>query len=313
MVSNVLIKALLIILLPCIVFALYIEGQRYDPALIDFKSIPKTPVSENSTDTLPSLKEAKSISGYNFTGRQRDFTKDNLYEHVNGHAEYFIGMGFKKLTVYEYSSSGDQPEIQVEVFDMGKSIQAFGVLMDAVGSKAVSVDIGSIGYQTQSAILFIRGNYYVRVMPYKKGVSVSAFAKGFDSTLPSSTKDSFDVLARLPKLGKVISTRYVKEGYRGMDFLNNVIERQYEKDGRSINLALLLAGDNEIQKIVKTALDFAKKSGAEYEKIEVSKGEVFKINDKYEGNWALIRSRDSLLCLFGDIDDEIIQKVANVK
>ncbi|MCX8027709.1 MAG: hypothetical protein N3A62_07660 [Thermodesulfovibrionales bacterium] len=312
MLKEILIKSLLILLLPCIVLALYLEGQRYDPALLDFKSAPKKSQSEQILEKTPLSDTSKAIDGFNIIGKPREFTKDNLYEHVNGHAEYFIGMGFKKLTVSEYAANGNQPEIQVEVFDMGMPLQAFGVLMDAVGSKATSVSVGSMGFKTQNAVLFIKGQYYVRVIPYKKEANIIAFAKGFERLLPSSKTDPFGVFGKLPKIGKVISTKYVKEGYRGLDFLNNVIERQYEYEGGVIHLALLVAKEEEIKTVVRSALEFLGKSGSEYQRIQTPKGEVFKIHDKYEGDWVMIHSKDAVICLFGNINDDVIKKVSDV-
>ncbi|MFQ3574478.1 MAG: DUF6599 family protein [Thermodesulfovibrionales bacterium] len=303
----------MLLLLPCIAVGLYLEGQRYDPALLDFKALPKKTQADTSSESESSPKVLSQVSGYSLIGRQREYKKENLHEHVNGHAEYFIGMGFKRLTVYEYSRSESQPEIQVEVFDMGKPLHAFGVLMDVVGAKAVAVDIGTIGYQTQGAIIFTKSDYYVRVIPYKKGLDVSKFAREFESLLPTKGKDSLDVLKKLPKLGRIVSTRYIKEGYRGLEFLNNVIERQYERDGKQIQLALILAGDDESQRLLNSAIDFVKRSGAEYQRVEGLKNEVYRISDRYEGDWIIIRSKDMLLCLFGDFNEEVIQRVAGVR
>src|SRR5271157_2779038 len=114
-------RLLLLGLLPCIAAVLYVRGQSYDPALIDFKtaagpvipavSAPRQPVEKALP--APILQE---IAGFRLLGKEHRYTKDNLYEHVDGHAEYFIGAGFAGLTVTEYVPAGsvaDQAEIQV--------------------------------------------------------------------------------------------------------------------------------------------------------------------------------------------------------
>ena len=76
------------------------EGQTYDPALIQFQS------SLSQTDPALSFFPDK-ITEFSRIGQIRTFTKENLYEYVNGHAEYFISAGFSRLSVGEYSEAGD--------------------------------------------------------------------------------------------------------------------------------------------------------------------------------------------------------------
>src|SRR5512140_3495651 len=148
-------RLLLLALLPCIAVFLYLRGQQYDPALINFKSAAETtvtgqveqapgsigagsPSDPGKTQTLPGP-DSGNITGFLQVGRERLYTKDNLYEHVDGHAEYFIGAGFSGLSIREYApaaSKDTKAGIQVEVFDMGNSIQAFGVLTDESGDNA---------------------------------------------------------------------------------------------------------------------------------------------------------------------------------
>ncbi len=49
------------------------------------------------------------------------------------------------------------------------------------------------------------------------------------------------------------------------------------------------------------------KSGTKYEKAERGGKDVYKVIDRYEGNWLLIKSRDSVFGLFGTDDEEILK------
>src|SRR3990172_10381103 len=117
-------RLLLLALLLVIALIIYFTGQHYDPALIQFDQSGQG----QGVSVLPD-----EVNGLKKTGQIRQFTKENLYEYVNGHAEYFISAGFAGLLVGEYASSGtdaSRPDIQTEIYDMGRSIQAFGILMD---------------------------------------------------------------------------------------------------------------------------------------------------------------------------------------
>ncbi|HWR59915.1 MAG TPA: DUF6599 family protein [Thermodesulfovibrionales bacterium] len=309
-------RILLIGLLPLIAAVLFFKGQSYDPALIDFRSVVRqeAPVSSGP---LRSVREPLApsspgeITGFRQLGRPHTYTKENLYEHVNGHAEYFIGAGFMGLTVTEYIAVGSKAtgaEIRTEVFDMGKNIQAFGVLADESGGNPAPVSVGVMGYKSSGGVNFIKGSYYVKISALDPKAPVLKFAKAFAETLPSG-KDSFQVFAKLPDMGKVSNTRFIKEGYRGLDFLRNVIEREYSTGGRKITVALISGSEHEIRTVMSSFDRYFKKSGIPNEKLKRGGREVYKVTDKYEGTWFLIPGRDAVFAVFGTDDEEILRHI----
>ena len=316
-------RLLLLGLLPCIAAVLYIEGQNYDPALLDFKaapegSIPASPASVNSprpAEKALSAPAGKDIAGFRPMGEGRRYAKDNLYEHVDGHAEYFIGAGFAGLTVTGYSTAGAgaaQPEIEVEVYDMGKGIQAFGVLVDESGENPQAVSVGTMGFRTSAGVNFIKGRYYVKVTAFKPRSPVLKFAKAFSDTLPPG-QDSFKGFSRFPDLGKVEKTRFVKEGYRGLDFLRNVIEREYSTGSGKIMVALMADGPQQVKPLMASFMEYFRKSGMRYEKAGGEVREAYKVMDKYEGNWFLVSAGDAVFGVFGTEDEGILGHFAKGK
>ncbi len=307
-------RLLLIGLLPLIAGVLYFRGQNYDPALIDFKTtspqeVPAPAASSEVIQESPPLPVAQDIKGFRKMGEAHHYTKEDLYEYVNGHAEYFISAGFQGLTVTEYIASGSMAalaDIQVEVYDMGKSIQAFGVLADESGENPPPVSVGTMGYKTSGGVNFIKGRYYVKISAFSPKTPVIEFAKGFADTL-SAGQDFFQVFSKFPDLGKVESTRFSKEGYRGLDFLHNVIEREYSTGSGRIKVALMEGSEPEIRSLLSSFLDYFAKSGMPYEMTERSGREVYRVIDKYEGNWYLIRSRDAIFGVFGTDDENILK------
>ncbi len=311
-------RLLLLGLLPCIAAVLYVRGQSYDPALIDFKTAagPVMPVVSAPQQLVeqampaPALQE---IAGFRRLGEEQHFTKDNLYERVDGHAEFFIGAGFTGLTVTEYVSAGSrakQAEIEVEVYDMGKGIQAFGVLSDESGDNPKEVSVGAMGFKTSGGVNFIKGRSYVKISAFDVKTPVLKFAKAFSDTIFSGPpgEDSFDkVFSRFPDLGKVEKTRFIKEGYRGLDFLHNVIEREYSTGDKKIEVALMTGSAQEMKVLLASFVDYFRKSGIRYERAGRDGSEVYKVMDKYEGNWFLIPARNTLFGVFGTGDEEILK------
>lgn len=313
-------RLLLIGLLPLVAGVLYLKGQKYDPALIDFKTAvrqeaPGPAASPQAIKESQPLQVAQDIAGFRQLGEGHRYTKDNLYEHVDGHAEYFISAGFQRLTVTEYISIGSnatQAEIQAEVFDMGNSIQAFGVLADESGENPLPVSVGTMGYKTSSGVNYIKGRYYVKISAFNPKTQAIKFAKGFADTL-SGGQDSFQVFSKFPDIGKVENTRFAKEGYRGLDFLHNVIEREYSTVNGKIKVALMAGSEREARSLMSSFLDYFGKSGVRYEETQRGGREVYKVMDKYEGNWFLIRSRDAVFGVFGTDDEKILKSFMKEK
>ncbi|MBF0329997.1 MAG: hypothetical protein HQL10_12630 [Nitrospirae bacterium] len=308
-------RTILILVLPCIAAVIYLKGQKYDPALLDFKASAKsTAESIQKDETATGQKESSSalpsdIEGFKQFGKTREFNKDNLFEHVNGHAEYFISAGFKKLSVIEYVSSTSkpsQPELQAEVYEMGSGLQAFGVLIDESGAKAEAVNIGTMGFKTSAGISFFKGRYYVKIAPYSGKPPLMLFASKFEKKLPAAGGE-FSAFSKLPALGKTVATRFIKEGYRGLDFFKNVIEREYAVDGKTLQIALISGKDKEIKDFATALNSYLQKSAISFEKESKQNKEIYKISDKYEGNWYVVLEKTAAFGIFGASDGSILR------
>jgi hypothetical protein len=312
--APLLLRLGLIGLLPLIAVVLYVKGQKYDPALLDFaktggQEAPGQTVQLQTVTESAASAAASDLAGFRRVGQERSFTKDNLYEHVNGHAEYFISAGFKGLAVAEYAPSGSdtlKAGIQTEVYDMGKDIQAFGVLVDESGENSTPVSVGTMGYRNSGGINFVKGRYYVKITALDPKLPLISFAKAFAGTLPAAS-GSFSAFDRLPRIGKTGKTRFIKEGYRGLDFFRNVIEREYRIDDKKIILALLAGSRQEISQTVPAFLEYVKKSGMPIEQSEQADRTIYKVSDKYEGSWFLISSPNAVFAVFGTDDNTVLR------
>jgi len=297
-------RMLLIGLLPLIAVLLYSEGQRYDPALIRFDQLPSD--GDTTTRLLP-----ERIEGFNLLGNVRFYTKDNLYEYVNGHAEYFISAGFISLAVGEYNASNassTEPDVIIDIYDMGKSIQAFGVLSDESGGSLSDI-IGSLtGFISPAGISFTSGHYYVKLSAYNDTVPLQAIAARI-AGLIGEASDPFPEFSRLPDIGIVAATRFIKEAYRGLDFVNNVIEREYVINGGRAQIFIVTKEMGDIDTMTEAFMKYFRQSGIEFSSMHRKDSTVYTISDPYEGDWSLIVFPDSLVGVFGAADDTILNKL----
>lgn len=301
MANSLTYRLLLLLLLPAVAAAIYIKGQRYDPALIKFK-----PLSEEASSiTFP-----REIEGFSIGSQPRRYSKENLYEYINGHAEYFIGAGFVSLFVGEYAKKGSekkQPDATVAVYDMGKDIQAFGIIADETGKDYKEIKIGAKGYKSPQGISFIKGRYYVKISSFTKDTPLIKIAEAVEKNI-SEKSDAFSAFSRFPALGEVTGTRFIKEAYRGLDFLPNVLEREYRVNGKRIQVFLVTGSEKEMEKFEVAFFDFFKKSKVEYVVIEKYGRKFYKVSDPYEGDWYLLPSNDALFGIYGADDDDLVRQ-----
>lgn len=297
-------RVLLTGLLPVIAALVYLEGQHYDPALIRFDQLQSE--SNAITRLIP-----EELEGFRLLGNVRFYTKDNLYEYVNGHAEYFISAGFISLAVGEYAAStspSSEPDVIIDIYDMGKSIQAFGVLSDESGGTLSDIDGGLTGFRSPAGISFTNGQYYVKLSSFNDNVQLEAVAARIAGSTGEAS-DPFPEFSRFPDIGIVAATRFIKEAYRGLDFLNNVIEREYIIDGSSIQVFIVTKDSGDVDAIADSFMKYFQQSGIKFSSANKKNSTVYTIRDPYEGDWSLIVFPDSLVGLFGAADDSIIDKL----
>jgi hypothetical protein len=312
--GQLLLRLGLIGFLPFIALTLYVKGQKYDPALLEFTKTSTQEISGQAAQLQPVTESASSaavsdFAGFRKVGQERRYTKDNLYEHVDGHAEYFISAGFEGLAVAEYAPAGSstlKTEIQAEVYDMGNDIQAFGVLIDESGENPPAVSIGTMGFRHSGGINFVKGRYYVKLTAMDPKLELMSFAKAFADTFPSASRP-FSAFDRLPRNGRAGKTRFIKEGYRGLDFFHNVLEREYTIEGQKVILALLAGSTQEMIQSVPAFLEYVKKSGMPLEQSEQAGKTIYKVNDKYEGSWFLVSSPKAVFAVFGTDDKALLE------
>lgn len=296
-------RILLIGLLPVIAVLLYFEGQRYDPSLIRFDQ------ARSDSDTITHLLP-ESIGGLSLIGNARLYTKDNLYEYVNGHAEYFISAGFISLAVGEYTeatSSSSEPDVVIDIYDMGKSIQAFGVLSDESGGSISDIDGGLTGFMSPAGMSFTSGHYYVKLSAYNENIPIETLAARIAGSIGEAS-DPFPEFSRFPEIGDVTATRFIKEAYRGLDFVNNVIEREYVIDGSTVQVFIVAGDTGAVDEIAESFMKHFQQSGIKFSRTQRRSSTLYKIRDPYEGDWSMIVFPDSLVGVFGSSDEAIINK-----
>jgi len=299
-------KLLVFGLLPFAGIAVDLRGQDRNPAL----SSAAAPQSSAGDAAMESFLPVQ-ISGLSRLASAKGYTKENLYELIDGHADYYISAGFNGLAMADYGMSGRGAKdsvLEIYIYDMAKPIQAFSVLNDEAGGKIHGTSTEVFRNENLQSVSFSSGRYYVRILAYDKDVPVDAVQKQIKLAIGIADEE-FPEFARLPSLGEVIKTRFVRESYMGISGLNDVIERQYKTAGGNTTVSLCFGTQDDIKKITESLIKYLRDSKINYTETEIKGSTVYKVNDPYEGDWMLIPLGDSLFGLYGSFDDGIVGEI----
>ncbi len=173
------------------------------------------------------------------------YDRETLYDYIDGGAELYLSYGFHHLASCKYVQL-DEPDIVVDLFDMGTSQNAFGVFSQ---SREVIEDTFGQGSQyTEGLLLFWKGRYYVSILASpetgRSKDAVFELARTIASAIPDEGPLP-DVLARLPREGLVEeSVRYFRhyiwlnshyyvadENILHIDDTTHAVLAKYRRDG----------------------------------------------------------------------------------
>ncbi|MEO5361992.1 MAG: hypothetical protein H7843_16405, partial [Nitrospirota bacterium] len=143
--------------------------------------------------------------------------------------------------------------------------------------------------------------YNLDIVPAGKIASVVEKSIGADA-------EPFTLFDRFPKFGKVVATQFIKENYRGLDFVHDALEREYELDGENVTVCLI----HQPEKTLAAYLNFFKTSNTKYSVDERGGKQLYKVDDKYEGQWVLIPLEDTLIGVFGKLSDDKLMEIISL-
>lgn len=152
-----------------LLFILLILSMRYS----------KSDIYQQLPDSLYEW-TAESIIYYN--------NKESLYDYINGGAELYISYGFKSAISRKYIKP-EQPEVVVEIFDMNKPENAYGVFSNTRYEEDYTYGQGS--QYVEGTLFFWKSKYYVSIM---------------------ATEETEESKKLINELGKIISEKIEDDG-----------------------------------------------------------------------------------------------------
>lgn len=143
----------------------------------------------------------KKVGGWVRTERPRRVTADNIFDYMDGAGELYLAYAFVGLDVWKYART-EAPEILVEIYEMGNSADAFGVLSFDLGGEEVG--IGQKSVYGAGLLRFWQGRHFARILAEAETPEAKAalldIGKRIASDLPGAGTLP-ELVVRLPEAG----------------------------------------------------------------------------------------------------------------
>jgi hypothetical protein len=200
-------------------------------------------------------------------GQPYGFQPQNLYEYINGEAEFFIAFGFIELTGANYTSvSGGKDTATMDIYDMGNKLNAFGVFQSKRGGQVSALNIGAASMGSEDYLAFYKDRFFVEMQAYitseKEKGALETMAARIAARLPGDNTPPSE-LFYLPEKNRIAgSERYITGGILGHAFLDKGMVCDYCIQGQKIKaFVAIFPSPRDAVHAVKQHRSFLLKSG----------------------------------------------------
>lgn len=168
------------------------------------------------------------------------YTRENLFEYIDGAADLFLQYDFRELAASRYESDGGKVSLTVDVYRMGGPIDAFGVYSRERPARGTFLPLGAEGYAGDGSAYFLAGDCYVKVNLEGASPGTADVPVTFARAVAGRIGGPFQLPAELgsfPSDGKVErSEMFTSKDYLGLAFLENVFSAEYTAGGKRFSL-----------------------------------------------------------------------------
>lgn len=239
------------------------------------------------------------INGWSVSEKDEFFDPETIFDYIDGAGEIYRAYNFKSLLARQFSKEG-QPNIIIDLFDMGSAKDAFGIFTHSLEEE--DVGIGQGGTYMGGLLSFWKARYFVSLYAEEETPEAKDALFSLANQIASLIKDE----GPIPEIVSFLPEEYLQRSkiryFHNYIILNyhffvaddNILYLDqetdatlglYEKDGEKFYLLLVLYP--EVQKAKKAYDNFLALYMPDAEKTNVVKTE--------DGKWTAARLNKGLL------------------
>lgn len=225
------------------------------------------------------------------------YDAENLWEYIDGAADYYLNYGFVRLDVAEYQRT-EEEYFKVEIYQHSSELNAFGIYAYERPSETTFLMLGAEGYIEHSAINFYGKQWYVKIHTHQQDEDAIRAIKdiaGKVSELLGENIVAPTTLSVFPKENIIEhSQKYYPTNFLGLSFLQNAISADYQSGPGKYTFFVLEQDSKElVQEMLLKYFEFVKIED------KLVDGKIYSINDPFNGQVYILLKQNKL---FGTIE-----------
>ena len=253
------------------------------------------PVLSSQDFTFPLMKGYKILLNYPV------YTRDNLWDFINGAADNYLAYGFVNLNVAEYKKGKNI--IKLEIYRHQDNVQAFGIYSSERSPTFRFIKIGAQGYRVDGSLNFYKGDFYIKIRTSSKSEKIlktlEPLAVRIAEMLPGAAELP-GTLNDFPEKGRQRNEEvYIKEGVLGHEFLQGAFKAYYKVDNS--NFSIFILDKDSAEEARKAVTDYLSRAGIE---IDDPAGGKYVFKDGYNGDIFLSWKDKRIVIIHGLIKDQ---------
>jgi hypothetical protein len=267
---------------------------NYNPAVQAVSSTLTVGDISDKSEAAPAAPAEKPLisspSGQSPLTPLETFDAETLSDKINGKAELYLAAGFIRLHSQRFKdkAAGDV-WMEVFVYDMQSAQNAFSVFSAQRREDARTLDLGQYAYQTQNAIFFSHGPFYVEIVASDDSDSIiqsmTTFAEAFIEMHPIKTQ-TIGEKELFPEEDLIQnSISLVSADAFGYDRFDQIFTATYKMEGTEL-MAYYSRRKNprEAQELASSYRDFLVEFGGKMDEsnLEIKTAKMIHILDTYE-------------------------------
>jgi hypothetical protein len=189
------------------------------------------------------------IPGWSRVTEPEHYEADNLWEYINGQADFFIDYGFVRVDTAEYRNDQESGSVVLEVYRMGRPQEAFGIFAAERTRDDRPLEVGAQAYLGANVLGFWQAEHYVKLTTFIEGPEVEQLLVGLAEEISSRIPNpggTLETLLLFPEEGRIeASERFIPKNFLGQPYLKSAYRVDYRIDDQPVQLFVVDTGSPE--------------------------------------------------------------------